>query len=219
MRNNKTQYLTTVGMLCAIAYIFTLLGEVVPIRFGFLRYDPKDAIIVIAGFAMGPLASLVISVIVAFLELITISSTGFIGFGMNVIASASFACIAALVYRYRRSVPWAVVGLILSSAVTVGAMILWNYLITPWFMGESREVIAGMILPVFLPFNVIKCGLNTALALLLYKPCVQAMRRAGLIRARRGGAVNQSPVISMLITLLAIALMGGMIALFIALKP
>ena len=148
-------------MLCAVAYIFTLIGHFIPLYFnGFLKYDPKDAIIVIAGFAMGPLASLIISVIVAFLELITISTTGFIGFGMNILASVSFACIAAIVYRYRRSVPLAVAGLILSSAVTVGAMVLWNYLVTPWYMGVPREVVAEMLLPVFLPFNAIKCGLK-----------------------------------------------------------
>lgn len=219
MRNNKTQYITTVGMLCAVAYIFTLIGHFIPLYFnGFLKYDPKDAIIVIAGFALGPMASLIISVIVAFLELVTISTTGFIGFGMNILASVSFACIAALVYRYKRSVPWAVAGLILSSAVTVGAMVLWNYLVTPWYMGVPREVVADMLLPVFLPFNAIKCGLNTALALLIYKPCVQAMRRVGLLNVRSGGGKGMRKSTSLLITVFALALMGGMIALFIILK-
>ena len=216
--NNKTRYMTTVGMLCAVAYIFTLIGHFVPIYFNdFLKYDPKDAIIVIAGFAMGPVASLIISVIVAFLELVTISSTGFIGFAMNVIASACFACIAALVYRYKKSISGAVFGLALSSLVTVGAMLLWNYLVTPWYMGVPREVVAGMLAPVFLPFNVIKCGLNSALVMIIYKPCVQAMRRVGLIKSR-GGASVQSPVKSVLVTLFALAFMGGMIALFIVLK-
>ena len=106
----------------------------------------------------------------------------------------------------------------MSSAVTVGAMILWNYLVTPLYMGVPREVVASMILPVFLPFNAIKCGLNTALTLLLYKPCVQAMRRAGLLQRRSGKASKQSPAVSILITVFALALMGGMIALFIVLK-
>lgn len=217
--NNKTRYMTTVGMLCAIAYVFTLLGHFVPIYFNdFLKYDPKDAIIVIAGFAMGPLASLIISIIVAFLELITISSTGFIGFAMNILASVSFACVAALVYRYKKSIPWAVVGLILSSVVTVGAMLLWNYLVTPWYMGVEREIVAGMLLPVFLPFNIIKCGLNTALVLLIYKPCVRAMRRAGLLEARRGVSTSQKTKFSVWITVSALALMGTMIVLFIMLK-
>ena len=38
-----------------------------------------------------------------------------------------------------------------------------------------------MLLPAFLPFNLIKGGLNTAITLLLYKPVVVALRRANLI--------------------------------------
>lgn len=211
--------MTTVGMLCAFAYVFTLIGHFVPIYFNdFLKYDPKDAIIVIAGFALGPLASLIISVIVAFLELITISSTGFIGFAMNILASVSFACIAALVYKYQKSISGAVFGLFLSSAVTVGAMVLWNYLVTPWYMGVPREVVAGMLLPVFLPFNVIKCGLNSALVMLIYKPTVQAMRRVGLVKSRRKGGSQPSPMVSVWVTVASVIFMGGMVALFIILK-
>jgi len=218
MRNDKTRYITTVGMLCAFAYVLTLVGHFVPIYFNdFLRYDPKDAIIVIAGFAMGPLASLIISVIVAFLELVTISTTGFIGFAMNIIASASFACIAALIYRYKKSIGGAVLGLVISSAVTVGAMVLWNYVVTPWYMGVPREVIAGMLLPVFLPFNIIKCGLNSALVMLIYKPCVQAMRRVGLLPPSHASGTKK-PRASWLTVALSLLVMGGMVALFIILK-
>ncbi len=216
--HNKTRYITTVGMLCAISYVFTLLGHLVPIYFNdFLKYDPKDAIIVIAGFALGPLASLIISVIVAFLELVTISTTGFIGFGMNVLASVCFACIAALVYRYKKSVSGAVFGLVLSSLVTIGAMLLWNYLVTPWYMGVPREVVEAMLLPVFLPFNAIKCGLNSALVMLIYKPSVQAMRRVGLL-AKRKSETEHKPRASWLVVTASLLVMGAMIALFIILK-
>lgn len=219
MRNNKTRYITTVGMLCAFAYVLTLVGHFVPIAFNdFLRYDPKDAIIVIAGFAMGPLASLIISVIVAFLELVTISTTGFIGLAMNIISSASFACIAALIYKYKKSVSGAVVGLVLSSVVTVGAMVLWNYIVTPLYMGVPREVIAGMLLPVFMTFNIIKCGLNAALTMLIYKPCVQAMRRANLLPQRRSLSESK-PRASWPIIVSSLLIIGIMIALFIILKP
>ena len=218
MRNSKISYMTTVGMLCAVAYIFTLIGHFVPIYFNdFLKYDPKDAIIVMAGFALGPVASLTISVIVALLELVTISTTGFIGFAMNVLASVSFACVASLVYRYRRTLGTAVFGLVLSSAITVGAMLLWNYFVTPWYMGVPREVVASMILPVFLPFNVIKCGLNSALVMLIYMPCVQAMRQIGLLGSRSEGEAKKKNVNWYLIAS-SLLVMGAMIALFIILK-
>ena len=217
--SKKTKYITTIGMLSAIAYVFTLVGHLVPIYFtDFLKYDPKDAIIVIAGFSLGPIAAVIISVIVAFFEFITISTTGIIGFGMNVLASVCFAGIAAVIYRYKKGIKGAVLGLVISSAVTVGAMILWNYLITPMYVGVPREVIATWILPIFLPFNVIKCGLNSALVMLIYKPCVQAMRRARLLDARQNVSVEHKPKASPMLIISAIAIIILMIALFIVLK-
>ncbi|MBO5261709.1 MAG: ECF transporter S component [Clostridia bacterium] len=201
---NKTKYTTTVGMLSAIAYIFTLVGHFLPIRFyDFLSYDPKDAIIAIAGFSLGPMASLLISLIVSFLELVTISSTGLIGFAMNVISSASFSCIAALIYKCRKSINTAALGLLISSLITVFLMVLWNYLVTPLYMGVPRAVVASMILPVFLPFNTIKCCLNSGLTMLIYKPCVQAMRRVGLIKAADSNTSKsccntKAPIVSIL---------------------
>ena len=211
----KTRKIVTVGMLCAVAYVFTLIGHFIPIYFNdFLKYDPKDAIIVIAGFSIGPLSALIISVTVALLELITISTTGVIGFLMNVLASIAFACVASLIYKLKKSVSTASIGLFVASALTVGAMLLWNYLVTPIYMGVPREVVANMLLPVFLPFNVIKCGLNSALALLIYKPCVRAMRRARLLDERprkTDGKTKQS----IIVTICALALMAIMIVLFI----
>ena len=41
-----------------------------------------------------------------------------------------------------------------------------------------------MLLPMFLPFNLLKAGLNTALVLGLYKPLVLALRKAKLVAPR-----------------------------------
>ena len=60
-------------------------------------------------------------------------------------------------------------------------MILWNYLITPIYQGIPRDAIVAMLPTVFLPFNVVKGGLNMALILVLYKPVVTALRKARLV--------------------------------------
>ena len=60
-------------------------------------------------------------------------------------------------------------------------MLLWNYFIAPFYMGYPREAIAELLLPAFLPFNLLKGGLNTALTLLLYKPIVGALRKSNMI--------------------------------------
>ena len=213
----KTRKITTIGMFSALAYIFTLIGHFIPISFtDFLSYDPKDAVIVIAGLSMGALPALAISVVVAFLELITISTTGIIGFVMNVISSATFACVASLIYKRIRSLGGAAIGLTVSSVLTVVFMLLWNYLITPLYMGVPREAVAQMLLPIILPFNTIKCGLNSALTMLLYKPCITALRRVGLIKAGqgKGSGVKVSPVA----TAVSLGLAVLMITLFIILK-
>lgn len=60
-------------------------------------------------------------------------------------------------------------------------MLLWNYLITPIYMGYPREVVVELLIPAFLPFNLIKGGLNAAITMILYKPIVTALKHAHLI--------------------------------------
>ena len=172
-----------IGMLSALAFVLTCLGNLIPIKVaGFLDYDPKDIIIVIAGFILGPISAIIITIITALLELVTISTTGIIGFVMNVISSAFFAVTASLIYQKKRTLSGAIIGLICGVVAMCLAMMLWNYLITPLYMaGTSREMIAKMLPTVFLPFNLVKGSANAALAMLLYKPVVNAMRRARLL--------------------------------------
>lgn len=44
--------------------------------------------------------------------------------------------------------------------LTTIVMLFWNYLITPFCMGYPREAVVGLLLPVFLLFNLIKLRLN-----------------------------------------------------------
>jgi riboflavin transporter FmnP len=60
----------------------------------------------------------------------------------------------------------------------VPVMLLWNYFIAPIYMGYPREAVVELLIPVFLPFNLIKGGLNAAVTLLLYKPVLTAWRAA-----------------------------------------
>jgi len=174
--------LVTLGMFCAIAYALMFLSRFTPaIAAGFLKYDPKDIIIVISGFIYGPAAALAVSVVVAFIELVTVSTTGWIGLIMNILASGAFACTASLIYKKKHTLKGAVLGLIVACLLTTGIMVLWNYLITPIYMGYPREAIAKMLVPVFLPFNFVKTVANASFTIMLYKPLVNALRKAHLI--------------------------------------
>ena len=104
-----------------------------------------------------------------------------IGFIMNVLSTCCFACTAAYFYKKKHTISGAVLGLVIGIFITTGVMLLWNYFIAPFYMGYPREAIAELLLPAFLPFNLLKGGLNTALTLLLYKPIVGALRKSNMI--------------------------------------
>ena len=86
-------------MLAAIAYVVMLLSKMLPQVSGFLQMDLKDTVICIGGFLFGPLSAAVISIVVAVVEMFTVSDTGPIGCIMNVLATCAFCCTAAFVYK------------------------------------------------------------------------------------------------------------------------
>lgn len=181
--------LTIMALLAAIAYVVMYLAHSVPFfafvpSLPFLKYDPKDVIIAIAGFMMGPLEALAITAVVSLLEMITVSTTGLIGFVMNVLSTAAFVIPASVIYMHRRRMSGAILGLAVGVICMTAVMLLWNYLITPLYMNISREMLVGYLLPGFLPFNLLKAAINMALTLLLYKPVMQGLRRAKLLPKR-----------------------------------
>lgn len=183
----KTRQLTTIGMLCALAFVVSFFK--IPVIL-WLKYEPKDVIIAIGGFVLGPVSATIISVLAALIEL-PFSETGPIGAIMNAIASCAFVCPAAILYKRRHSLRYAAIGLISGAIVATGVMLLWNYFLTPLYMGYPREAVAELLIPAFLPFNLLKTGLNTAFTLLLYKPAVTALRRAKLMPET--GAIGHAP--------------------------
>lgn len=175
----RAKKITLIGMLSAVAFIVCALLRIKIVAF--LSYEAKDVIIVMGGFIFGPLVSVFISLIVSLVEMITISDTGIIGFIMNVLATFSFALPATIIYKKKHSQKGAVLGLLMGTILMTVVMLLWNYLITPLYMKAPRQQIVGMLIPIFLPFNLVKCGLNTAITLLIYKPVVTALRKSGLL--------------------------------------
>ena len=183
----KARDLTILALLAAVAYVVMYLSKLIPVNvLGFLNFDLKDVIICIAGFLFGPLAAAGVSLVVSLIEMITVSSTGFWGLLMNVLSTCAFVCCAAWFYQRHRTIRGAVVGLVIGVLLMTAVMLLWNYLITPIYMKVPREQIVGLLVPIFLPFNLIKGGINATLTLLLYKPIVNALRKAKLVEPSSG---------------------------------
>ncbi len=184
MKDERTKQMVTMGMMAALAYIVMVFIRIPVVLF--LKYEPKDVIITIGGFIYGPVAAFLISLIVSFVEMFTVSDTGWIGAVMNLVSTCSFACVAAVIYRKNHTLKGAVIGLLVGIVSMVAVMMLWNYFLTPIYLGYPREAVAAMLPTAFLPFNLLKGGLNAAITMLLYKPIVITLRKARLIPASSG---------------------------------
>ncbi len=186
----NVQTLATMGMLCAIAYVCTLLFHSIPIfpSAPYLSIDPKDAIIAIGGCIFGPLEAVIMTVVVCLAEMVTISDTGIIGLIMNILSTSAFACVAALIYSKKCTLKGAVIGLITGVIVMSAVMVLWNFFVTPLYTGVPREAIVTMLPTVFLPFNLLKGTLNSTITLLLYKFAVTALQKAKLLPKKEESA-------------------------------
>ena len=176
---DRVTRMTLTALLAAMAYLCVLFFRIPVVSF--LSYEPKDVILALTGILLGPIEGVAVAAVVSLLEMVTVSSTGPWGLLMNVLASVSFLLPAAILYRLRRTLASALIGLLQGVLISTGMMMLWNYLITPIYMGVPREAVAEMLLPMFLPFNLLKDGLNAALSMLLFVPLLPALQKARVL--------------------------------------
>lgn len=182
--NVSTKKITTIGMLCAAALVVNLLiyFPMVP-AVSFLMYDPKDIILIIGGFLYGPAAAFLMSAITSVLEIL-FRGGNLLDVLMNMISTCSFACTAAWLYGRLRSRKGALAALSVGALTGVACMLLWNYIVTPIYYQMPREAVVRMLLPGFLPFNLLKNALNMGMVLFLYKPIVHIFRKTSLVEER-----------------------------------
>lgn len=183
---NNVRQLVMLAMFTALAYAAMLF---IHIKVGFLTMDVKDAIITLCGLYFGPVAALVISVLVPLLELATISDTGFYGLIMNILGSVAFSVTASVIYKWKKTLLGAVIGLLTGAFFMTAVMLGFNLLVTPFYMGVTMADVRGMIPTLLFPFNLLKGVINVGAVLLLYKPLSKALRKAGVFP--RGSATSR----------------------------
>ncbi len=169
--------LSVTAMLCALAYICMFVFK---FKVGFLTFDLKDAVLTVIAFLYGPIYGIVSSVLVALLELVSVSDTGIYGLIMNALSSAVFTGTCGLIYKYHRTLLGAIMGGILAVFSMTAVMLVANVFITPFYMGVGRAEVAAMIPSLLLPFNIIKGVVNAAITMIIYKPITSVLKKAGL---------------------------------------
>ena len=180
MKKEKLVKISVTGVFCALAFIMT---AVLRIKVAHLSFDLKDTIIAVISLMYGPVYGVVSAGIVAFLEFFSVSDTGFYGFIMNFISSATFTYLLGVIYKYKRTFSGAIIGVGVSVLGVCAVMCLTNILITPLYIPtvDTKAVIA-MIPTLLLPFNFCKALINAAATVAIYKPVRKVLKKAKIVR-------------------------------------
>lgn len=172
MKNENVRKLTVMAMLVAISVVFVSLVHfpLFPAA-AFLEYDPADIPILIGAFTYGPWAGLLLTFAASAIQALTVSAqSGIYGFLMHIISTSILCITAGTIYRVKHTRKGAALALACGTLAMGFGMMIANHFITPIFMGVPTAMVDGMLLSVFLPFNLLKAGINSIITFLVYKP-------------------------------------------------
>ena len=171
-RTFTTRKLVFMSLLAAVSVLLVYLIHfpIIP-GLAFLEYDPADIAILIGTFLFGTGSGLLLTLVVSVLQGLTVSAqSGWIGILMHVIATGSMVLVAGAIYNKNRTLKRAVVALVAGTLTMTVVMAAWNVLITPLYMGVTRNEVISMLMTGFVPFNLAKAGINSVVTFLVYKP-------------------------------------------------
>ena len=190
---SRTIKLAKMALMVAVAVICSFVRFPILPTATFLQFEVSDIPLIIAGFAFGPLAGIVIAAITVFISIFLPIPGTFVPYGpiMHFIAVGTVVLISSSLYHKMKKteeksttcrIPRicemqiqflpgfsGMFSLIIGGLAMTAVMIPANLLITPHFMGAPLEVVQAMILPAILPFNLLKAAINTVVVFLLYK--------------------------------------------------
>ena len=181
-------YVVKIAILAALSAVSMLLEFPLPFAPGFYKLDLSEAVILMGGFAMGPVAAAVIELIKNLINiLLNGTTTAFVGEFANFLTGCALVVPASLIYKYHKTLKGAIVSLAVGtfSLVIIGST--FNYFVLiPAFssmyhmpldeivsMGSKLNPLVSdlktLVVFAVAPFNIVKGVLCSLINLLLYK--------------------------------------------------
>ena len=177
--------MTQMAMLVAISivslYVIPLISffPTAP----YLQYDMADVPVLVGTMLFGPGSGLLILLLVSVLQGITISAgSGWVGIVMHFCASGALVLVAGLIYRKWKTVWSLILGLVLGSLTMTALMIPLNLFFTVRYFGVPYEAVRDLLVPVIIPFNLLKSGLNSLITAVVFFPLKGVLIRLDLLQ-------------------------------------
>lgn len=164
--------------VCALFVALTLVLSFVEIPIlpiaPYLKYDPSGIVSLVAGLAFGPGVGVVVATLPWLLHLF-VEPFGAI---MALFCSVCTVLPAALLYQAKPTRAGLIIALVFSGIVAIVAAIIGNIVITPLYNPEmSMTDVVALILPVLVPFNLVKVAIN-AIAAFFATPPIKTLAKS-----------------------------------------
>ena len=186
-QKQKTHRIAVAALLAAVAAVLQLVEFSIPVMPAFIKLDVSELPALIASFAYGPVAGIVVCLIKNLIKLPS-TSTAAVGELFNFVMGALFVGVAGMVYRFKKTRSGAILGAVLGALVMAIVSVPYNYFIVyPAYVVMYHlplDAIIGMyqainpnvngllncLLVFNVPFTLCKGLLDVGLCFLIYKP-------------------------------------------------
>ena len=184
----KTRDLTLIAMLGAICCVLMHIDFPLPFMPPFMNFDLCGLVELMGGFAMGPLQAFFIILVKILLKLATEgTSSAFTGELQNVLLSCAYVLPPVILYHRNKTKRTAMVGMATGTIFCSIVAVFTNlFIVIPFYMtlmgqemgyfiqmcAEANPMVQNAAtLAIFgiIPFNLIKCSINSLGAMVLYK--------------------------------------------------
>ena len=155
------------GSMCAIGTLLSFIEFPLLPGVTWLKFDASNMPAMVAGFAYGPAGGVAVGIVTAIIHGLLMAD--FTGALMNILVVTCFVLPAALIYKKKRTYKFAIIGLVFSIIAGVIGSIIGNLLLTPSWLGVPFDAVVALIIPVLIPFNLLKGLLNSVITLIVYK--------------------------------------------------
>ena len=164
----STRRIAVTALFCALALIASFIEIPIFPPAAWLKYDPSCVFALVAGLAFGPVTGAIVVVMSWLLHLIFSFDPW--GVLMAVVANVALVVPCSAIARRVEGPRGLALGMGVGTVVTLVVCVVMNIIVTPLYTAVSIEAVIGMIVPILLPFNVLKLAINCIVTALVQGP-------------------------------------------------
>lgn len=184
----RTKEITSISLMGALAFALMLFKFPLPFMPPFMDFDFAGVVEIMGGLMFGPVAAIYMIIVKILLKLVFMgTSSAGTGELQNVLLSCAYVIPAVLIYARNKTKKTAKIGMVVGTATATVVAVLTNiYMIIPFYatlfgmtvedivamctgVNPAMKNVATMVIFGIIPFNLIKYGVSSLVALVLYK--------------------------------------------------